>query len=66
MEFVRKYIYIIFFIALLLNFVIWDYVRDEEFKFVENTFQALFFVLFYIFVRWLFGWDKPKKDEDIK
>lgn len=66
MKFVRKYIYIIYFIALFLNFIIWDYFRYETFNWIENTLQSLVTVLFYLFFRWAWNSKDYSKKKDYK
>lgn len=55
MKFVRKYFFIIFFVALLINFIFWDFIDDKSFNLKENIFQSVFMILFYAFFSW--GWN---------
>jgi len=61
MPFVKKYIYIIYFITLFLFKTIFNYFRNGNWALFDSFFYALLFVLFYAFATW--AWDSKKYEK---
>ncbi len=61
MEFVRKYIYIIYFVSLFLTLLVWDYFRDGNWELLNNLFFSLWAVIVYAFINW--AWDSKKYEK---
>ncbi|SET49634.1 hypothetical protein SAMN05421676_105101 [Salinibacillus kushneri] len=58
---------ILMFIILLINFIIWDYVRHGEIMWIENIMQSLSFVILFRLFKWFINSSKnnhTKKESD--
>lgn len=52
-------------IGLFLSYVFWDYYRTDTFLWGENFLDALFFIIFFFVVSWLFSsTNKTKNDKN--
>ncbi len=49
---------IFIFVALLINFIFWDYHRTGNIIWVENIIQSLSFLAVFFLVRWIFKSNK--------
>ena len=62
MKVFRKYLYIICFIILYIGLIAFDYFDNNDFNWLENLIQSIFYVLFFMFFNWALN-DKDKKKE---
>lgn len=58
MQFIRKYIYIVYFIALFLTLSLWDYFRKGNWELSSNFFYSLWVVIVFAILNWLFSKNK--------
>ncbi len=61
MEFIRKYIYIIYFVCLFVTLPIWDYFRKGDWNLINNFFYSIWVVIVFAFFNSLFSSEKHKK-----
>lgn len=61
MEFVRKYIYIFYFLSLFLIFSIRDYFKNDNWELLSNFFFSLWAVIIFAFLNWAWASKKYEK-----
>lgn len=55
MEFIRKYIYIVYFVLLFITLPVWDYFRHGSWNFRYNFFFSIWVVIVFAFINSLFS-----------
>lgn len=58
MQFIRKYIYIVYFVSLFLTLSLWDYFRKDSWELSSNFFYSLWVVIVFAFLNLLFNKNK--------
>ncbi|MET4559652.1 hypothetical protein ABIA69_000795 [Lysinibacillus parviboronicapiens] len=61
MIFIRKYLYIFYFVLLFLLLSVGDYFKKGNWDLRENFFYSLFATIVYAFITW--AWDSKKYEK---